>query len=112
MNMSERVVFYEQIIDIVRNLHEVIKNNDDLGPKTKAINEAWCLLTLGSMQLHCKRDLKSSEKSFEDGLNMLNWTMNDSHKYWYTEPYVLVWQTCTGIKPLIKNLKISIERLP
>lgn len=97
INMPERVVFYEQITAIVSDLHDEIKNNDDLGPKTKAINQAWCLLTLGSMQLHCKTDLESSKVSFEDGLNLLSWSMDDADKHW------IYGALCLGIADVYKS---------
>jgi len=82
MNMPERVVLYQQIIDIVKEIQSDLAKNEDMGPKTQAVAQAWCWLTLGSMQLHCKKDLKGSKESYDEGINVLSWTMDDADKYW------------------------------
>ena len=98
IHMPEKIVFYKQITDIVQELYNDIEQNEDLGPKTVSLNQAWCLLTLGSMQFHVGKDLKKSEETYEDGLNMLKWTLgnDDAEKHW------IYGALCLGIADICK----------
>lgn len=83
IHMPEKLVFFNQVTDIVQEYHDDIAKNEDLGPKTAALNQAWCLLTLGSMHFHVRKNFKDSEEAYENGLNTLTWIMgNGASKHW------------------------------